>query len=209
MLTNRDIEIIEFIKEFKLLSSSQIQRLFNMTQPKTSKRMNYIVENIKEVKKYRYNPTNNFYTDKYRNILKNENIYYYNKKPSAIMHDLLTNEVYLYLKERFDIVTFEKEYRISMDDEFVVRADVYFVMQHENKEYEFLIEVENNKSFNSYKYNKLLDQGYIAPPIIVISDRRAYGTKGLDIIKTRLNMSDLENKIKKYIIESEFGYKIN
>lgn len=209
MLTNRDIEIIEFIKEFKLLSSSQIQRLFNMTQPKTSKRMNYIVENIKEVKKYRYNPTNNFYTDKYRNILKNENVYYYNKKPSAIMHDLLTNEVYLYLKERFDIIAFEKEYRISMDDEFVVRADVYFVMQHENKEYEFLIEVENNKSFNNYKYNKLLDQGYIAPPIIVISDRRAYGTKGLDIIKTRLNMSDLENKIKQYIIESEFGYKIN
>lgn len=209
MLTNRDIEIIEFIKEFKLLSSSQIQRLFNMTQPKTSKRMNYIVENIKEVKKYRYNPTNNFYTDKYRNILKNENVYYYNKKPSAIMHDLLTNEVYLYLKERFDIVTFEKEYRISMDDEFVVRADVYFVMRHGNKEYEFLIEVENNKSFNNYKYNKLLEQGYIAPPIIVISDRRIYGTKGLDIIKTRLNMSDLENKIKQYIIESEFGYKIN
>ena len=71
MLTNRDIDIIRKIEDFKLLSSSQIQRLFNMNQPKVSKRMNIIVRDIKDIKCSRYNPTNNFYNDKYMKIFKN------------------------------------------------------------------------------------------------------------------------------------------
>lgn len=209
MLTNRDIAIINKIEEFRLLSSSQIQKLFNMTQSKVSKRMNEIVDNIKEIKKYRYNPTNNFYTNKYNPILKNENVYYWKKKPTAIMHDLLVNETYLYLIDRFNIISFEKEYRISMDDEFVVRADVYMILEYENKEYEFLLEVENNKSFNNYKYNKLIEQGYICPPIIVVSDRKVCNSnRNIEIIKSRLNLSDLENKLKRYATESEFNYKV-
>lgn len=209
MLTNRDIDIIRKIEDFKLLSSSQIQRLFNMNQPKVSKRMNIIVRDIKDIKCSRYNPTNNFYNDKYKPILKNENVYYWKRKPKAIMHDLLVNEVYLYLLDKYNIISFDKEYRISVDDEFVVRSDIYTVMEYKGKEYEFIFEIENNKSFNNYKYNKLIEQGYICPPIVVISDRRVYNNRGIEIIKSKLNLSDLQNKLNRYMLESEFNYKVN
>ena len=210
MITNRDIQIIETIKEFRILSSSQIQRLFNISKYICSRRMIEITNNIKEVKVKRYNPINNVYDNKYKGILKNENIYYYKKKPSAIVHDLLVNEFYLKLLEidDFNVKEFKKEYRISMDDEFVVRADAYILMEIEGKEYEFLLEVENNKSFNNYKYSKLMEQGYVPLPIIVSTDRRIYNNN-LEIIRVKLSQDDTKNKLKQYILEQNFGYKIN
>ena len=211
MITNRDIQIIEAIKEFKVLSSSQIQRLFNISKYISSRRLMEITNNIKEIKVKRYNPINNIYDNKYKGILKNENIYYYKKRPTAIIHDLLVNEFYLKLltMEEFNIKKFTKEYRISMDDEFIVRADAYILLEIEGKEYEFLLEVENNKSFNNYKYNKLMEQGYIPLPIIVSTDRRIYNGNKLEIIKVKLSQDDAKNKLKQYILEQNYGYKIN
>lgn len=210
MITKRDIEIIETIKEFRILSSGQIQRMFNMTQPKVSKRLDIITNNIKEIKKKRYDPTDNFYNSTYKQILKNENVYYWNRKPTAIVHDLLVNEVYLYLKDRFNLIHFTKEYPITMDNEFVVRADANIVFEYNGAEYEFLLELENNKGFNYFKYNKLFEMDWIPIPIVVVTDRRVYNNnKNIEIIRSRLNLEGLENNIKKWIIYNEFGYKIN
>ena len=56
---------------------------------------------------------------------------------------------------------------------------------------------------------KLQQGNIILPKIIVLSDRRVYNKTNYEIIKGRLNLSDLEKKIKQDIIETEFGYKVN
>ena len=123
------------------------------------------------------------------------------------MHTLLVNEVYLYLRERFDIIDFKLEYVIQYED-FIVRADIYFSFRYNGREWDYLIEVENSKGFNYSKYLKLEEGRIILPKIIVLTDRRIYNKTKYEVIKARLNLSDLENKVKQDIIEQDFGYKI-
>lgn len=223
-LTKRDICIIEKVKEFKVLSSSQIQRLFNMNQSTCSKRMSFIVDNIKDIKKIGYVPTYNFYDEKYKGILRNENIYYYKRKGKSITHDLLVNEFYIRLlelsnEENFNIIEFTKEYPITVDDEFVVRADAKIILEYDNQEfgtkvpttYEYLLEVENNKSFNGNKYKMLKEQGWLPLPVICMSDRRVYNKdKSIELIKLRLNLSDINKLILDMkSLEKEYKYKVN
>ena len=148
--TDRDKAIIGFIEKHKIVNSNQLKRLFGMTDATLSRRMKFITENS-EVKKLRYNPQINFYDNKYKELIPNGNCYYWKRKPTNIMHTLLVNEVYLYLKERFDIIDFELEYVIQHED-FIVRADIYFSFRYNGREWDYLIEVENNKGFNYSKY---------------------------------------------------------
>lgn len=205
--TKRDIEIISFIEKYKAVNSSQLKRIFNLTDCTLSRRMNFIVNNS-DIKKYRYVPQMNWYDNKYKEMIPNNNVYYWKRKPTNIMHTLLVNEVYLYLKNKFDIIEFEIEYPILYED-IVVRADIYFSFKHNECEWDYLIEVENSKGFCSDKYLKLQQGNIILPKIIVLSDRRVYNKTNYEIIKGRLNLSDLEKKIKQDVIETEFGYKVN
>ena len=204
--TDRDKAIIGFIEKHKIVNSNQLKRLFGMTDATLSRRMKFITENS-EVKKFRYNPQINFYDNKYKELIPNNNCYYWKRKPTNIMHTLLVNEVYLYLKERFDIIDFELEHVIQHED-FIARADIYFSFRYNGREWDYLIEVENNKGFNYSKYLKLEEGGIILPKIIVLTDRRIYNKTKYEVIKARLNLSDLENKVKQDIIEQDFGYKI-
>lgn len=204
--TDRDKKIIEFIKRHKLVNSNQLKRLFGLTDATLSRRMKFIIENS-DVKKFKYNPQYNFYDNKYKELIPNNNCYYWKRKPTNIMHILLVNEVYIYLKSRFDIIDFEIEYPIVYED-IVVRVDIYFSFRYNGTEWDYLIEVENNKSFNYSKYLKLQEGNIILPKIIVLTDRRIYNKTNYEVIKGRLNLSDLEKKIVQDIIEQDFGYKV-
>lgn len=205
--TKRDMDIIRFIEKHKVVNSSQLKRIFNLTDSTLSRRMNFIVSNS-DIKKYRYVPQMNWYDNKYKELIPNNNIYYWKKKPTNIMHTLLVNEVYLYLIDKFDIIEFEIEYPIIYED-IVVRADIYISFKYNNYEWDYLIEIENSKSFCSNKYLKLQEGNIILPKIIVLSDRKIYNKTKYDVIKGKLNLSDLEKKIKQDVAEVEFGYKIN
>ena len=76
-LTNRDIQVIEFLKEFRVESTSDLMELFGFTQPSCNRRMKQLMEEFRYIKKIEYNPTYNFYNDKYKAGLKNQNVYYY------------------------------------------------------------------------------------------------------------------------------------
>jgi hypothetical protein len=90
----------------------------------------------------------------------------------------------------------------------IVRADICFSFKHNEKEWTYLVEVEVSKSFNYSKYLKLQQGNILLPKIIVLSDRRVYNKTNYKIIKGRLNLSNLENKIKQDMIECEFNYKV-
>ena len=70
-LTNRDIQVIEFLKEFRVASTSDLMELFGFTQPSCNRRMRQLMEEFRYIKKIEYNPTYNFYNDKYKAGLKN------------------------------------------------------------------------------------------------------------------------------------------
>lgn len=205
--TERDKHIINFIERHKAVNSSQLKKVFNLKDSTLSRRMNFIIENS-DVKKYRYIPQMNWYDNKYKEMIPNENVYYWKRKPTNIMHTLLVNEVYLYLKDKFELIEYELEYPIIKDD-IIVRADMYFSFKYNDYEWDYLIEVENNKSWNSNKYLKLQEENILLPKIIILSDRRIYNKTNYEVIKARLNLSNLEKKIKQDLIQQEFGYKIN
>ena len=58
--TKRDLDIINFIEKHKAVNSSQLKKLFNLTNSTLSRRMKFIIENS-DVKKYRYIPQMNWY----------------------------------------------------------------------------------------------------------------------------------------------------
>ena len=185
--TKRDKEIISYIERHKVVNSSQLKRKFNLSDVTLCRRMKFITENS-EVKKYRYIPQINFYDSKYKEMIPNENIYYWKRKPKNIVHSKL-------------------EYPIIYED-VVVRADICFSFKYNEKEWQYLVEVEVSKSFNYSKYLKLQQGNISLPKIIVLSDRRVYNKTNYEIIKGRLNLSNLENKIKQDMIECEFNYKV-
>ena len=158
-LTNRDIQIIEFLKEFRVASTSDLIELFGFNQPNCNRRMKQLMDEFKDIKKIEYNPTYNFYNDKYKCKLKNENVYYWKRKSKSIEHDLLINKFYIELLRQsrdnnFTIKEFNREYRVALDD-FTVIADAYILIEYKGSESEYLLELENQKDFN-YNISPLL-----------------------------------------------------
>ena len=213
-LTKRDIEIIEFIKEFRVASTSDIIELFNFNQPNCNRRMKMLMEEFRELKKIEYNPTYNFYNDKYKAGLKNQNVYYWNRKSKSIEHDLLINRFYIELlhqanENSFTIKEFKREHRITSDD-FTVIADAYIQIEYSGCISEYLLELENNKGFNYKKYYKLEVDNIKVPKVIVCTDRRVCNyCKELEIIKIRLNLSNMNKLINEILsLVQEYKYKV-
>ena len=211
-LTNRDIQIIEFLKEFRVASTSDLMELFNFNQSGINRRMKQLMEEFRDIKKIEYNPTHNFYSDKYKCKLKNENVYYWKRKSKSIEHDLLINKVYMELLNNKDFVIkeFKREYRITLDD-FTVIVDGYILIEYRGREYEYLLELENNKNWNYKKYYKLEQEGIILPPLVICTNRRIVNyCKNLEIIKIKLNLSDIDKWLKDFKLGiRDCNFKVN
>ena len=99
-----------------------------------------------------------FYDNKYKAGLKNQNVYYWNRKTTSMEHDLLINRFYIRLQQEavennFIIKEFKREYRIISED-FIVIADAYIQIEYNGCISEYLLELENQKNFNYKKYYK-------------------------------------------------------
>lgn len=210
-LTSTDKAILETIKEFGLLSTSQIERLFSMSKRNVYNRMNFLMSEF-NVKKVQYNPSLNFYSNDYKQKLRNENVYYLGRKPKSIEHDLLMNEWYITLIEladrySFTIKEYKREYKIVKDIEdedypFVVIPDAYLLIEYDGEEYEYLVELENQKGFSYKKYYKLEELGVLVPPVIVITNRRVInGCKYLQVIKLHLNMDNVNKFVDDFRLQ--------
>ncbi|CEQ01706.1 Uncharacterised protein [[Clostridium] sordellii] len=204
-LTDRDKNILSFLDNHSLITSSQIQRIFNMSTTIQHQRLNKLIECIPNLKKVRYDPMENiFVNNRHTDLLKNENYYYLNRKPKNIIHEILINEFYIKLLEQskifnFEILEFNCKYLIEVDD-FRVKPDVYILIKYQDVEYEYLLELENNKYFNCDKYYALEQRGYILPTIIICTDRKVkFYLKNTEYIRIKLCMSNLMNFIKDFL----------
>ena len=110
----------------------------------------------------------------------------------------------------YKVKEFKREHRITLED-FTVITDAYILIEYKGREYEYLLELENNKSFNYKKYYKLEQEGVLVPPIIVCTDRKVYNyCKYLEIIKVKLNLSDITKFINNFkLLVREYNYREN
>lgn len=162
-LQNRDVELIETLKVLKVLTSSQIQRLFfNDLQPAQSRRCKQLV--------------NHKYIKCYNQGVWQENLYYIKKKPTQQLKSmLLLSEFYVLLKENnVKINYFKREYVIPNTN---IRCDGYLIFERDGFEYEMIIEVDLTH-WDGWKYEKELLKNTIFPPLIYISPcKRKYSEK--------------------------------
>jgi predicted transcriptional regulator len=165
MITDRDIQILNFLDKVRLATKEQIHELFfnNVSDKVTYRRLNKLSDE-------------DFIKRSYYNIGKNKNIYVYylDKKPSKklIKHDLYITNLIVYLtKLQYEIVEFEKSPVIGR-----VIPDAYIKIRKDGKAKNLLLEVQlsNNDCLSKYYNFKDLvlenTNWNIMPKLLVLSD---------------------------------------
>lgn len=171
--TKRDLEIIQTLQILKVMSSSQIQRLFfNGNQSHQSRRCHQLV-NHKKIKVY-------------RNSVYEENVYYIKRRPRQQEKSmLLLSELYVKLKTSgINIIDFQREYTLEK-----VRADGFMTIEKNGFKYDFLIEIDLTHC-DGFKYRKV---NSMLPPIISVSPYKRKYPQELEVYhisKTFSNFKD-------------------
>lgn len=185
ILTERDKQIIQFLKDFKVATTTTIADLyFNSSLRPCQRRLKYLFEHG--------------YIKSYQETVITEKIHYARKKPTNLKHALILSEFISKLKSNnIEVIKYKVPYKIDN-----VIADTFIAIRVNNKNLIYFVEVENTKQFDLEKYEKLYysrnwkEVFPIFPGIIVISDKPIKVNNKFNIISIKLNLSDLEKKIK-------------
>lgn len=158
MLTTRDHEIIDFIKEFKAADTDTISGLFFPSKSACQKRLKAI-HNENALKRAR-DSINDCY------------IYYY-RQPKQLRHSLLVSRFYAALQRQARIIKFTVE---PVYDN--IRPDAAFVYSIGSSTNLGLLEVElSNKGFDWIKYDRFFaNENYkrfmtVKPVLFIVSDK--------------------------------------
>ena len=162
-MTDRDFKIIDFIKEFKCVSTTTIARLYFPSLATAERRLKKLVDNKKLLRA--------------RDNIISEYVYYI-KKPTNLKHCILIAEVYSKLATNKDIqlIKYKREYEIKFRAK-TLRTDLMAVIRtKDNKLVPILIEIDLTKSYKD-KYTEYITSKHyqqkfpMIPKIICISNR--------------------------------------
>lgn len=135
MLTTRDMQIIDFITDYKVATTSILCQFFFPSLVTCQRRLKVLIDS-KELKRM-------------RDSINNEYIYF-KKRPRQLKHSLAVVEFYKMLSSQCEVVNFKIEPVLGD-----IRPDAVFGYISHNKRYIGLLEVElSNKGFNYLKYEK-------------------------------------------------------
>lgn len=184
ILTDRDKEIIQFLKDFKAATTTTISHVyFNSSIRPCQRRLKYLNEHG--------------YIKSYQENVITEKIHYVRKKPISLKHALILSQFIAKLKiNNIELLKYKVPYKMDH-----VIADAFIAMRINNKNKIYFVEVENTKKFNLDKYEKLYysrswkDIFPIFPSIIVITNKPVQTNNKFDIIKLNLDLNDLDNKL--------------
>lgn len=158
MITTRDLQIIDFVTEFKIACTSTIAEVFFPSHISCYRRLQEIIK-YGELKRT-------------RDSLNNEYLYF-KKRPKQLRHSLLVSDFYRELHKKSEIIEFKIE--PTLGD---IRPDALFGYKVNGKNYLGLLEVEiSNKGFNHNKYSRFfMSENYknffpVMPTVFVVGDR--------------------------------------
>ena len=189
VMTQRDYDIIQTVDTLRILSATQIERLFYSSQQAQALRCKKLVDHkkLKRIRKDNWSPY----------------LYYLGKKPKQIQSILATSEFYTRcITSGLNVTYIEREKPFVLGDgRFTLIPDAVITIEKDGVEYEYYIEVDNTKELSTAKYYKAYKEyGFLPPPIISISDRRRRDIfKELEVIKFRLNLDDFEKTFLSYL----------
>lgn len=180
ILTERDQQIIKFLKDFKCATTKTISNMFfNSSIRPTQRRLKYLSEHG--------------YIKSYQENVITEKIHYVGKKPINLKHALILSEFMSKLKlDDIEILKYKVPYKLEN-----IIADAFIAIKKNNRNYIYFVEVENTKQFNLSKYEQIYynrswkDIFPIFPGIIVISDRKVNKNDIFNIIDIKLDLSNL------------------
>jgi predicted transcriptional regulator len=160
MLTTRDLQVIDFISEYKVATTSTIAEVFFPSKIACYKRLQQI---------YNQNMVR-----RTRDFISQEYIYHVKKNPpQQVRHSLLVTDFYRELHKKADSIVSFKIEPILGD----IRPDAIFGYIYKGKNYLGLLEVEiSHKGFNFSKYEKFYNgQSYktylpVMPDVFVVGD---------------------------------------
>lgn len=157
-LTSRDLDVIEFVTEYKVASTSTIAEVFFPSKISCYRRLQVLNSN-KELNRIRDNI--------------NSEYIYFKKRPKQFRHSLLVSEFYRELHKKGEIISFKIEPTMGN-----IRPDAVFGYTYHTKTYLGLLEVEiSNKGFNHGKYEKFYSSGEyknylpVMPTVFILSDK--------------------------------------
>ncbi|WP_270647487.1 hypothetical protein [Paeniclostridium hominis] len=184
VLTDRDKEIIQFLKDFKCATTTTISEL-------------YFNSSIRPCQRRLKNLSEHGHIKSHQENVITERIHYVRKKPTNLKHALILSDFIAKLKiNNIDLLKYKVPYKLDN-----VIADAFIAIRKDNVNYIYFVEVENTKQFNLEKYEKLYysrtwkDTFPIFPDIIVISNRKIKKNKIFNIIDIKLDLSDLNIKL--------------
>lgn len=156
IITSRDLDIFDFLEEYRIASTSTLTALFFPSLKYAQKRLKMLFD-AGRLKRAR--------------LTMNHDYIYYLKKPGNYMHDLLRTEFYRYLYLNSRIINFVSEKQISN-----IRPDAIFAYEVNGKQRLGLLEVEiSNKGLDTDKYDIFYSSGEYKryfpsmPPIYIVA----------------------------------------
>lgn len=185
IITTRDKEIIQFLKDFKVATTTTISDIyFNSSIRPCQRRLKYLSEHG--------------YIKSHQENIISEKIHYVTRKPVNLKHALILSQFISELKKLdIEILKYKVPYKIGE-----VIADAFIAIKINNQSYIYFVEVENTKKFNLNKYEKLYysrtwkDSFPVFPGIIVISNKQISTNNKFNIIDIKLDLSNLSSKIQ-------------
>jgi hypothetical protein len=168
MILKREQNSFNFLEEFHIATTSQIRRLFYYN---TSDR--YCRQRLYDL--YRQG-----FLKRTRSTTSNEYAYYLDKRPGQIHHDLIRVELYINLRQRYNVLDWQNESPVGHtrpDALALVGSDFAFV-EDNGIIFPIFVEIHLNNKFNFDKYKQLLKdidlRGLykVMPRVIICTDQQ-------------------------------------
>jgi hypothetical protein len=179
MITKKDQDILNFIEEFHIATSKQINSLFYNN-------VRYCNERLKKL-------TDNGFIKVTRSTIDNCHAYYADKKPVQIHHDLIRTELYTHIVKRYKVLEWHNEMAVGN-----IRPDALCYIVDHGVTFPVVVEIHLNNKFDFDKYNFDLKE-YLGPfpRVIICTDREVkIPAMAVKFKVVGLDMEGLENIIK-------------
>jgi hypothetical protein len=177
MLTTRDLEVADFISEFKIARTSTIQELFYPSLRVTQRRLEALCQERE--------------LHRYRDSISSEYLYY-KTRPKQLKHSLLVTDFYRELNKITKIHKFVTEVNCGS-----IRPDA-IIGYETSKKHIATLEIElSNKGFDVYKYEAFYSSGEyktyfpVLPLIIAVTDKPVPSSV-LKILVVKTDLSDIK-----------------
>jgi len=181
MITRRDQDIINFLEDFHIATSSQIHRLFFNTSYQYSRERLYKLYQDGILKRT-------------QSTIDNCYAYYIDRKPVQIHHDLIRSELYTNIKTKSHLLEWVNEQPIEN-----IRPDALCYIENAGIIFPTMIEIHLSNSFNVDKYRGIdfLALFGVRPRLVICTDRQITvpAVKNLSIKIVGTDMSGLDRII--------------